>query len=241
MKVLFLDIDGVLNSEQSAVYYNRLNVENGGLTDFPCPIAKSNLHSILEEFPDLKIVVSSVWRLGETLESMRGVLASYAMVKPERVIGTTPCIRKEGGGSVPRGLEIQAWLDRHPEVERFVIVDDDSDMAHLMDHFVKTSWRHGLMRKDAIQIIDKLYLPWRTSSGLELGNVKKDLEATHSVELVAGKVKTTYWGKFLERNTDEHGVLALENWALAKVVETENAPRFHGHKTFVKATIGGTV
>lgn len=253
MKVLFLDIDGVLNSEQSAVYYGRLNVENGGLNDFSCPIAKSNLHSILEEFPDLRIVVSSTWRLGETLATMQGKLASYAMVKPKRVIGMTPNLRKEGGGSVPRGLEIQTWLDEYhiinvlglgePAVEKFVIVDDDSDMAHLMDHFVKTHWRHGLMRKDAIDIIDRFYLPWKTSSGWELGKLKESEGLDHLIVHHYEKSKISYWGKSSTQPVlPVTGDIAptLEDWALGKVVETEDAPRFHTHKTFVKANIGGT-
>ena len=224
MKVLFLDIDGVLNSEQSAIYYNRLNVENGGFNDFSCPIARSNLHSILEELPDLKIVVSSTWRLGETLESMRGVLAQLALIKPDRVIGMTPSLR---GGKV-RGDEIQAWLDANPGVERFVIVDDDSDMAHLMNSLVQTSWRHGLMRKDAVEIINRFYAPWVQASGHEVSLKREEKGLDRSVEKTEGQIKVTYWGK------GEPVEASLEEWAEAKIMEGKPDRKGMGYRAFVK-------
>ncbi len=40
-----------------------------------------------------------------------------------------------------RGNEIQEWLDRHPEVEKYAILDDDIDMLHTqMPNFFKTNW-----------------------------------------------------------------------------------------------------
>jgi hypothetical protein len=61
-------------------------------------------------------------------------------------------LRKTPGGiyaAEARGQEIQAWLDGAPrygiEVESFVILDDDSDMVHLADRLVKTSFETGLL------------------------------------------------------------------------------------------------
>jgi hypothetical protein len=47
-----------------------------------------------------------------------------------------------------RGEEIQAWLTENPDVTQFVILDDDSDMAHLIDHLVQTDHKVGLTAAD---------------------------------------------------------------------------------------------
>lgn len=52
-----------------------------------------------------------------------------------------------------RGHEIQEWLDDHPFVQRFVIVDDDGDMAHLMSKLVQTDFTDGLTKEKAGEII----------------------------------------------------------------------------------------
>lgn len=168
MKILFLDCDGVLNSAQSAHFFHRerlkAKVGHPGFLDALgrralredefCPIACSNLLLILEEVPDVKIVVSSTWRLGRTVEELRDVLAK-AGVDRERIIDKTPVIWNE-----KRGTEIQTWLDTfdpavflQPKVTDFVIVDDDSDMLHLLPKLVQTKAEHGLMYKDAREII----------------------------------------------------------------------------------------
>jgi hypothetical protein len=152
-KILFLDIDGVLNSEQSAHYWNERGKENGGFSkrnpEF-CPLSVCNLKYVLKQIPDLQIVVSSTWRIGSTLQELKDTLSKHAGVDPERVIDTTPF---DGHFGRIRGKEIQAWLDLNP-TEKFAIVDDDSDMEHLMDHLIHTSWREGFMRSKAIAMID---------------------------------------------------------------------------------------
>ena len=43
-----------------------------------------------------------------------------------------------------RGDEIHEWLELHPEVTRFVILDDDSDMKHLLPYLLRTHPCEGL-------------------------------------------------------------------------------------------------
>jgi hypothetical protein len=60
---------------------------------------------------------------------------------PGEVIGITPNLTYGRGFSdhTPRGVEIQQWLDEHPDVTNYVILDDDSDMLeHQMKNFVVT-------------------------------------------------------------------------------------------------------
>jgi HAD domain in Swiss Army Knife RNA repair proteins len=60
------------------------------------------------------------------------------------VIDNTPGIP----GNHVRGIAIQAWLDeryeRFGDVSRFVILDDNADMAHLIPHLVQSTLDVGL-------------------------------------------------------------------------------------------------
>lgn len=151
MRVLFLDFDGVLNSVGSFIYNNRQNLL--GLTDVPthqsfCPIASSNLQFILEELPDVQVVVSSTFRKYKTIEALKKIFETNHIL-PDRMIGATPV-----DPSRYRGNDIRAYLDGHPEVTSFVILDDDSDMAPFLDRLVQTNSRDGLTFTKAEQVIE---------------------------------------------------------------------------------------
>ena len=55
-----------------------------------------------------------------------------------------------------RGAEIKEWLDAHPEVTRYAIVDDSDDMGPLVERLVQTKWETGLTRADAMVLINML-------------------------------------------------------------------------------------
>ena len=59
---------------------------------------------------------------------------------PGEVIGITPNFMVHFKTTLCRGKEIDAYLDEHPEIENYVIIDDDSDMEpHQLNNFVMTS------------------------------------------------------------------------------------------------------
>jgi hypothetical protein len=139
MKVIFADFDGVLNSTQW--FFKQDRDGNYGIDDF-CPIACSNLMRILEEVPNTRIVVSSSWRHGRSVEELRNILQKNGIVS-EYVIDKTPDLK----GQI-RGKEIAAWLESYKgfeKIEEFVIIDDDEDMGILKKHLVKTDGYEGLM------------------------------------------------------------------------------------------------
>lgn len=153
MKILFLDIDGVLNSVSSFIYNNRLNLL-GLNKDFSheslCPIACSNLQYVLEECPDVNLVISSTWRKFNTFEELKEKL-DKCHVCADRIVGITPVDEDRY-----RGNEIQKYLSAHPEVTDFVILDDDSDMEPFMDKLVKADSRNGFLFTDAEKVIEML-------------------------------------------------------------------------------------
>lgn len=154
VRIVFLDIDGVLNSEQSARYWKRLykkgksKVANGYMK--LCPICQSNLLSVLEAHPDIKIVLSSTWRLFDTYKKD---LKNAGMDKEvlSRIIDRTP-----NKLTSTRGQEIRMWLDEHPEVEDFIIIDDDHwGIGEFLEdkRFVNTKIAVGFSYYDADRVI----------------------------------------------------------------------------------------
>jgi hypothetical protein len=148
MKVVFLDFDGPIIPEQS-------HLERRPLKQKAWPPAITALNRITRT-TGAKIVVSSTWRLAG-FEDVRRHLRNWGASGD--VIGITPCGMEEEGKeawSATRGQEIAAWLAEHPEVESFVILDDDRDMEHLMPFLVHTPFVVGLTESTADRAIEVL-------------------------------------------------------------------------------------
>lgn len=92
------------------------------------------------------LVISSTWRRFWDVPS---ILKKAGVVAP--IVGKTPFL-----DSKSRGCEIKAWLAQHREVNKFVILDDDSDMDDLTDYLVQTGWDLGLQDRDVDVAIRKL-------------------------------------------------------------------------------------
>jgi len=115
-------------------------------------VAVERVNRLLER-TGAKVVVSSVWRIGRSIEALQAVLEEYGF--RGKVIGRTPQLR-----AAVRGEEIREWLVTHPsfEVESFVIIDDDADMVDLSDRPVQTSHRFGICNRhvrDAVELLEQ--------------------------------------------------------------------------------------
>ena len=140
MRVIFCDIDGVL------WVYRKGELDPGDALDLG---AVSQLNRILEACPDVRIVISSSWRIVHQLEWIRDHFERYGLPYRDRIIDKTPW----NGQDQTRGQEIQQWLTAHPDVTDFVILDDERDMDHLMPHLFHTLMSQGLMAGIADEII----------------------------------------------------------------------------------------
>lgn len=144
--VLFLDVDGVLNS---GAFYDRIRRD-------PPPRPKVDPEAVARLARVLRatgcvIVVSSAWRSG-TVAATRRTFQQYGICPPRRIVGVTPRLEP----SAERGDEIFCWLAQHPEVRTYAIVDDDADMGGYGRFLVQTDERVGLTDKDADDLIDRL-------------------------------------------------------------------------------------
>ena len=135
MKVIFLDIDGVLNSKQDRFSW-----------DIETDIHFIRLKRIVEK-TEAQIVLSSSWRMGN---SGRDIVHKRLQQFGMDFIDVTPIFSVQH-----RGREIADWLSRH-EVESFVILDDEGDMDELVDHLVKTDMNVGLQDNDVDKAISLL-------------------------------------------------------------------------------------
>jgi hypothetical protein len=140
LKIIFLDIDGVLNSSETI----RHNHESGllkGDYDLPQKQFVDRVNRIIIE-ATAKVVISSSWRY-QGFDRVSKTLYSCGLL-PDSIIGMTPLL----SGDILRGQEIQEWLsvaDKEYDIERIVILDDDSDMGDLMLWLVQTSFQTGIL------------------------------------------------------------------------------------------------
>ena len=106
MKVIFLDIDGVLNCDKT---HNPRK--------FPYVVDRTLLARLKRvlKATRAKVVLSSSWRCDPV-----GLLAARHWGIPFWDL----CPDKPKS---PRGKEMLEWLDHHPEVTRFAIIDDEDD------------------------------------------------------------------------------------------------------------------
>lgn len=143
MKVIFLDIDGVLNTPKT--------IRKFGF-DFIDDILVSLVARICRE-TGARIVLSSSWRTEEKdLNIARQALERHNL----EIHSCTPVIKREWkeGCWVRRHEEISAWLEEK-EVERFAILDDLDD-ACIEGNFFQTDEEIGLTVDIAEKIMNHL-------------------------------------------------------------------------------------
>lgn len=135
MRIIFLDIDGVLNSFR----YDMSKKETDGNID----VSRLMLIKSLIDCTGAKVVLSSSWRShwdpegNETDEIGREIEKVFNQCGI-KLFDTTPL----SGGN--RSKEIRTWLSGREEIESFVIIDDIKfGWGDLDEYVVKTDYRIG--------------------------------------------------------------------------------------------------
>lgn len=154
-KIIFLDVDGVLNShttKDTCGFY--IGIED----------RKVKLLRDIVDATDAKIVLSSTWRLGFDYKGHR--LEGHIPYLKEKldkfgleIYDKTEQLTRDGGC---RGREIHEWLTRHPEVDQWVVLDDewfpDFSTYGIYSHWVRTAfYGDGLTIddvEDAIRVLN---------------------------------------------------------------------------------------
>lgn len=152
IKVIFLDIDGVLNGNLFVPKDYNLGVL---IDDTRLELIKH----IVDE-TNAKIVLSSSWkehwgRVDAELDDIGREINCIFAAKGLSIFDKTPKYHNN------RKREIIDWLQAHPDVSEFVVIDDNSFAeGDLKNHFVLTSHlRYGIDEYDvekAIEILNGL-------------------------------------------------------------------------------------
>lgn len=143
MNIIFLDVDGVLNSVNNLIRIHKKTNKSYSCYSYPFD------YECLENLKELvfrtksNIVISSSWRKSkEGMQKLFEVLKMYEL--DELVIGATPFL------GTNRGEEISKYLDsiKYIDIINFVILDDDNDMENLSDHLVLINNMTGLTHEN---------------------------------------------------------------------------------------------
>ena len=164
-KIIFLDVDGVLNSNQWAEWcYHHIDfIKNGGSNMFD-PKCVERIINVCES-TGAYVVMSSSWRMWSLEQTLKN-LASKRDLRPilEKLVGITPRTEKRH-----RGTEIKYFLDcckkqnfytdsgeqlsdgrfKFSINPKYIIIDDDEDMLEeQLPHFLHTDFMVGFTDKD---------------------------------------------------------------------------------------------
>jgi len=160
-KICFLDIDGCLCLEDSDYSYFD-------------PDCLSRLQRIIET-TDTYIVISSAWRVGQSVQSLRNIFSiqgdTYGIYKGprpyfdvSRIIGKTLSLHIgrdiETSTLWGRGYEIDAWLRDTKDklnIDKYLIIDDEiADLQPLKASVLKTNCKTGITEEIANEAIRRL-------------------------------------------------------------------------------------
>lgn len=138
MKVIFLDIDGVLNRWPFYKERGKADCDERKLINHLDPRAIVRLNRIVAETGAV-VVISATIRKIRSLEYIRKAFVDCGFTG--EIVGATPTIHV----SYARADEILAWMEGK-QIENFVVLDDDSaDLVKVKDRHIKTRMDHGLL------------------------------------------------------------------------------------------------
>jgi hypothetical protein len=149
MKIIFLDIDGVLNSYTDFIernyYANSINHDNEVIS----PGKLALLEDIVKK-TGAKIVISSMWRELYSLKELYELFVNRGFTLPvTTIIGKTTStdITLSDNISRTRNIRIKEWLENRNDIESFVILDDEDPENFdddLQEHLITTIMANGL-------------------------------------------------------------------------------------------------
>ena len=139
-RVCFLDYDGVVNTPMWNAEGTMCSYgfpRQGKVNNFQ---AVQWLSEACQKF-GYDIVVTSTWRLWDNYKEC---LINGGLRPGIEILGCTDCIR-----DTSRGNEIKKYIDEHPEIQYYVIVDDEDDiLSEQREHFIMTNGDTGFNLKE---------------------------------------------------------------------------------------------
>lgn len=149
MKVIFLDVDGVINH---SYYYFEIGNEEDKCYQYLSKELIENVKKIVDQ-TGAKIVLSSSWKssVDDNLEP-RSEMGQYlvdALAKSGLFLyGKTETL------GINRYQEIKVWIQNHPKTTQYVILDDsDYSWNDLSLNWIQCNARIGISESNVIESI----------------------------------------------------------------------------------------
>ena len=212
MKVIFLDIDGVLNSKYFFILAPDGRISYGDKRTLLDKRKIAILNRIIEETGAV-CVLSSSWRTLNPADKMLAMLKDRGFVG--EVIDRTPT-------NATRGLEIRDWLVENEDVEQFVILDDSNDMEPYLNRLVRPYWNYGLSDEHA-DVAIKILNEGPSKSKMYI-LVKEDVPLGFAMTAVS-HASLAMWMKFERLEGCLTGCLLSVRWSARLTRKSSRTPR----------------
>lgn len=152
-RVIFLDYDGVVNTpmwNDKGTHCSYNFPSDGKVNNFQ---AVQWISECCQKF-HYDIVVTSTWRIKD---NYKDCLINGGLRPGIEILGRTDDLRYDDW-SASRGDEIAKYLADHPEINYYMIVDDENDiLPEQMDHFIQTNGDVGFTLSDFMRF-EKIYM-----------------------------------------------------------------------------------
>jgi len=157
MKIVFLDIDGVINTKNKRQELELINLNLGMDWRYNNIFCKKSLMNLLDiiHHTDAKIVIISARRFSQVIiDALEVQFMEYGLL--DYLIDNTPIVNEEykhGAGKEP---EIYAWL-KDKDIESFVILDDFIPVFNeLLPNVIEINPHDGITLEVMLLAINKL-------------------------------------------------------------------------------------
>ncbi len=168
MRVIFLDIDGVLNADCDFGGRPKPNpkiVFDDGVSY--CGICRTHIKALkgIIDKTDAKVVLVSSWKFDYEdyiQNGFKNKVGKYLYNKLKKfgitIFDTTYKYARNSGSN--RGREISYWLADHKDIESWVVLDDEIFMDYqdynIIPNLIQIDSKYGLWSLPAVQAVDKL-------------------------------------------------------------------------------------
>jgi len=149
MNIVFLDIDGVLNS--SNYFKNIANKYEKPYSIYNEPfdsVCMANLKVLIENTNSNIVIISSYRKDKEAIGLFMNALKEYGLY--EKVIGMTPIL------GIRREDEIKMYISTIKECVNFIILDDANYYIELYDNLIRVDNKNGLSIDNVKKGIEKM-------------------------------------------------------------------------------------
>lgn len=152
MKLIFLDVDGVLNCVTTTDIVRGAN----GIRYDGVDSDKIELLKEIIDKTDANIILSSTWRLHD--EFVDHLEKRLGFKYHTRIKGHTPTAYRRRGSYSERCDEIKKWFEENEAPDNYIILDDiDYKMnEYFGDHYFQTDANIGLTKEIADKCIERL-------------------------------------------------------------------------------------